>query len=123
MNLLSNAREATGSRPGDVRVSTRRIAVDERQLATCVLREGMKPGAAVLLEIVDDGVGMDSETLARLWEPFFTTKKHGRGLGLPAVLGILRQHRAALAVDSEPGAGTRFRILLPPARTEVPALR
>lgn len=123
MNLLSNAREATGNRPGEVRVSTRRIAVDERQLATCVLREGAKPGAAVLLEIVDDGVGMDAETLARLWEPFFTTKKHGRGLGLPAVLGILRQHRAALAVDSELGAGTRFRILLPPARTEVPALR
>jgi len=123
MNVLSNAREALVHRGGEVRVTTRRIAVDERQLATCVLREGMKPGAAVLLEIVDDGVGMDSDTVARLWEPFFTTKKHGRGLGLPAVLGILRQHRGALAVDSEPGVGTRFRILLPPARTEIPALR
>jgi signal transduction histidine kinase len=83
----------------------------------------MKPGPAVLLEIVDEGVGMDPDTLARLWEPFFTTKKNGRGLGLPAVLGILRQHRAALALDSEPGTGSRFRILLPPARREVPALR
>ncbi len=123
MNLISNARDAQANRPGSVRVSTRRIAVDARQLATCVLREGMKPGPAVLLEIVDDGVGMDPDTLARLWEPFFTTKKNGRGLGLPAVLGILRQHRAALALDSEPGAGSRFRILLPPARGKVPALR
>lgn len=123
MNLISNARDAQANRPGSVRVSTRRIAVDARQLAACVLREGMKPGPAVLLEVVDEGVGMDPDTLARLWEPFFTTKKNGRGLGLPAVLGILRQHRAALALDSEPGAGSRFRILLPPARREVPALR
>ncbi|MCB1008369.1 MAG: PAS domain S-box protein [Acidobacteria bacterium] len=123
MNLISNAHDAVGARRGEVRVATRRIAVDERQLAACVLREGARPGAAVLLEISDDGVGMDGDTLARLWEPFFTTKKQGRGLGLPAVLGILRQHRAALAVDSEPGVGTRFRVLLPPARTEVPALR
>ncbi len=123
MNLLSNAREALAGRTGTVRVTTRRVAVDDRQLASSVLREGVRPGPAVLLEVADDGPGMDAETVARLWEPFFTTKKSGRGLGLPAIAGILRQHRAALAVDSEPGRGTRFRVLLPPARGEVPALR
>jgi signal transduction histidine kinase len=104
-----------------VRVAPRRGVVDERELATCVLREGMAPGPAVRLEVEDEGSGMDRDTVARLWEPFFTTKPRGRGLGLAAVLGILRQHRAALALESKPGVGTRIRIHLAPA-VEIPAL-
>jgi PAS domain S-box-containing protein len=121
-NLLQNAREATAARSGAVRVATRRGVVDERELSTCVLREGVAPGPAIRLEVEDHGAGMDRDTVARLWEPFFTTKAGGRGLGLPAVLGILRQHRAALAVESTPGVGTRFRIHLAPA-SDVPAIR
>jgi signal transduction histidine kinase len=122
-NLVENAREAVTGGPGGVRLVTRRAVVDERELATSVLREGFAPGPAIRLEVLDDGPGMDAMTLGRLWEPFFTTKPRGRGLGLSAVLGILRQHRATLAVESAPGTGTRFRIHLPPAGPELPAIR
>jgi signal transduction histidine kinase len=77
------------------------------------LREKMELGPAVLLEVEDDGPGMDETTRARLLEPFFTTKPTGRGMGLASVVGIVRRHRGGLAVDSNPGRGTIFRILLP----------
>jgi len=77
------------------------------------LREQVVLGPAVLLEVEDDGPGMDESTRARLLEPFFTTKPKGRGLGLASVVGIVRRHRGGLEVDSKPGRGTVFRILLP----------
>lgn len=110
MNLLANARDAVAGGPGGIRVATRRVLLAGRELGAMVVAEGLDAGPAVLLEIADQGIGMDADTLARLWEPFFTTKGSGRGLGLPSVLGILRQHRAGLAVESRPGGGTRFRI-------------
>jgi CheY-like chemotaxis protein len=69
----------------------------------------------VLFEVRDDGPGMDAETVDRIFEPFFTTKFTGRGLGLAAVLGVVRGHRSALSVESEPGRGTVFRILFAPS--------
>jgi two-component system cell cycle sensor histidine kinase/response regulator CckA len=67
----------------------------------------------VSLEVRDSGGGMPPEVLERIFEPFFTTRFTGRGLGLSAVLGIVRGHHGALDVESMPGSGSRFRILLP----------
>jgi len=122
LNLLSNAHDAiaswppgsaasdAGEEPGRVLVRTRRVELSPTDLGTLLLGEGMRPGPAVLLEVIDNGCGMQAETAERLWEPFFSTKERGRGLGLPSALGILRAHRAAIAVDSQPGSGTRFRV-------------
>jgi len=112
MNLVINAAEAIGDRSGTVTVTTgtRRVAPEEGA-AWQVGAEPLAPGEYVLLEVADDGPGMDRETLSRIFDPFFTTKFTGRGLGLAAVLGIMRGHGGGLAVKSEAGRGTAFRLL------------
>jgi PAS domain S-box-containing protein len=113
MNLISNARDALADRGGTIVVRALPVDVDETQAKVLELREKMELGPAVLLEVEDDGPGMDATTRARLLEPFFTTKPSGRGMGLASVVGIVRRHRGGLAVDSNPGRGSIFRILLP----------
>jgi CheY-like chemotaxis protein len=84
-------------------------------------------GAYVLVEVQDDGAGMAAETRARIFDPFFSTKFTGRGLGLAAVIGIVRAHRGAIGVESAPGRGATFRVALPagdlpaPGRAPAPA--
>jgi PAS domain S-box-containing protein len=114
MNLILNAAEAVGEQPGEIRISTRLHHCTRWDLGQALLGELCQPGDFVVLEVEDTGCGMDESTLRRIFEPFFTTKVLGRGLGLAAVLGIVRGHRGALRVDSKPGRGTRFRVLLPP---------
>jgi two-component system, cell cycle sensor histidine kinase and response regulator CckA len=113
MNLIVNASEAIGERSGVISVTTGLARCDATYLAGCFASETVKPGDFVYLEIADTGQGMDRTVLDRVFDPFFTTKFTGRGLGLPAVLGIVRGHNGAIRVYSELGRGTTFRLLFP----------
>jgi PAS domain S-box-containing protein len=115
MNLITNASDALGGKEGTVTVETGAITADRAMLNATYLNEQLAPGEYVYLDVADTGSGMDAATKARIFEPFFTTKFAGRGLGLAAVLGIVRGHKGAIAVESVPGQGTRFRVLLPVA--------
>ena len=113
MNLVTNASEALGDKPGTIVVRTDVIDVDEAFVRASIGAQGLRPGPHLLLEVEDSGEGMDEETANRIFEPFFTTKFTGRGLGLAATLGIVRSHRGAVQVRSVPGRGTTIRIVLP----------
>jgi CheY-like chemotaxis protein/two-component sensor histidine kinase len=115
MNLVVNASDAIGENEGAIAITTRTIQATRELLAETYLAPSLKPGDYVALEVADTGSGMDAETISRIFDPFFTTKFTGRGLGLAAVLGIMRGHRGAIKVESEPGRGTTFRLLLPAA--------
>ena len=113
MNLLTNAAEAIGERPGVVTITTSRHAGGAGAVAGSRVAVAEPCEAYVALEVSDTGGGMAPDTLARLFDPFFSTKGVGRGLGLSALLGIVRGHRGALFVDSAPGRGTAVRVLFP----------
>ena len=115
MNLVINAADAIGERSGGVHLSTGVMQADRAYLEQAYLSPAIEEGTYVYLEVRDNGCGMTAETKARIFEPFFSTKFTGRGLGLAAVLGIVRGHGGAIRVDSELGAGTTFRLLLPAA--------
>ena len=114
MNLVTNASEALADKPGVVSISTGAVQCTRQDIESLHARDGMRPGEYVFLDVSDTGCGMDRETLARIFDPFYSTKFTGRGLGLAAVLGIVRGHHGGIRVDSSPGEGTTFRILLPP---------
>ena len=113
MNLVINASEAIGDTSGVIAITTGCMDCDRSYLKDVWLDENITAGLYVYLEIADTGCGMDKETLSKLFDPFFTTKFTGRGLGMAAVLGIVRGHKGAIKVYSEPGKGTSFKILLP----------
>ena len=120
MNLVINASEALGEHAGTITLATGLLEASPEPLAGIHLDEPLAEGPYVWLEVSDTGCGMDPETRRRIFEPFFTTKFTGRGLGLSAVLGIVRGHQGALKVQSEPGKGTSFKVLFPAAPQEVP---
>ena len=121
MNLLTNASDALEGRPGRIAVRTRHVAHPgkdwEHALGTSV-----RPGEWIQIEVSDDGVGMDEATAARVFEPFFSTKVTGHGLGLAACLGIVASHGGAIRVESQVGRGSCFSVLLPATSQPVAAV-
>lgn len=117
LNLITNAAEAIGQRSGRIVVSVEQHYLSQAELDLCL--GAAVPGEFVCLEVTDDGAGMDSITAARVFDPFFTTKFKGRGLGMAAVLGIVRGHRGAIRIESREGMGTRVRTFFPAPRQEV----
>ena len=113
MNLVINASEAIGDKSGVIAITTGCMDCDQDYLKDVWLEDNLKDGLYVYLEIADSGCGMDKETTTKLFDPFFSTKFTGRGLGMAAVLGIVRGHNGAIKVYSELGKGSTFKILLP----------
>jgi CheY-like chemotaxis protein len=113
MNLILNASESIGEISGVVSVRTGVVSCDADYLASTWVTDELAEGQYVFLEVTDTGCGMDAETRERIFDPFYTTKFTGRGLGLAAVLGIVRGHQGAIKVYSEPGRGSSFKVLLP----------
>ena len=112
--ILANSNEAIEDE-GLIRITAENKNVDEDFTRHC---PGLKPGSYVCFIIEDDGKGMDEETKDRVFEPFFTTKFQGRGMGMAAVYGIVKNHDGWISVDSEPGKGTVVRIYLPAISAE-----
>ncbi|MDQ6676327.1 MAG: PAS domain S-box protein [Acidobacteriota bacterium] len=114
MNLIINGAEAIGeSEYGTVLVTTGVQHVDQDYIDQTFGHDQITPGKHVSLEVHDTGSGMDEATIGKIFDPFFTTKFTGRGLGLAAVLGIVRGHKGALKVYSTQGKGTTFKVLFP----------
>ena len=113
MNLVINASEAIGDANGAITINTGFMNCDKKYLKNFWQDKNIRGGLYVYLEITDTGCGMDKETLDRIFDPFFTTKFTGRGLGMAAVHGIIRGHKGAINVYSEPNKGTSFKVFLP----------
>ncbi len=114
MNLIINASDAVGDRDGTIEVSTGHRFFNSRELDDGYPHSsGQAPGPYVYIQVTDSGCGMDPATMARIFDPFFTTKFTGRGLGLAAVLGIVRGHNGHIKINSRPGHGTTFHVLFP----------
>ena len=121
MNLITNAAEAIGDGPGVIALSTGVTTCAGEDLAENLAtplggESAPAPGDYVYFEVRDTGCGMDGETRGRLFEPFFTTKFSGRGLGMAAVLGIVRGHKGLISLETTPGKGSVFRVLFPPTQ-------
>ena len=115
LNLVLNAAEAYAPKDGTVSVRTALVRIGRRELGHMTLGHEAPTGRYVILDVADRGSGMDAATKARMFDPFFSTRADGRGLGLASVLGVVREHRGTIAVTSEPGRGTTVRVALPVA--------
>jgi len=113
MNLIINAAEAIGDRYGTIRVALEKTIIQRESSETDVMGAAIPAGKYACLEVSDTGCGIDEETEKRIFEPFFTTKFTGRGLGMSAVLGIIKSHDGALQLISTPGTGTIFKAYFP----------
>jgi len=119
MNLITNASEAIGDNDGTIVLSTGEMHCDRAYLDGCseislaCFPDRLHEGVHVYFEVADTGCGMDAVTIEKAFDPFFSTKFTGRGLGMAAVLGIVRGHKGAIKIYSEPGKGTTIRVLLP----------
>lgn len=124
MNLIMNASEATGDAGGSVSISTGVRECSREYFSQANTATVLKEGAYVFLEVTDTGCGMDPATVRQVFDPFFSTKSVGRGLGLSVVMGIMHAHAGGICIDTKPGAGTTVTLLFPPAqpaKTAAPA--
>ena len=115
INLVTNAIESAAKSGNKVVVRTRQQQVDRAMLNGALLGKGLEPGSYVCLEVEDNGAGMSEEVKQDIFNPFYSTKANGRGLGLAILFGVLRRCRGALSLESTPGKGARFRVLFPAA--------
>jgi len=113
MNLITNAAESMQEKPGDIVLRTGLAHLGAADFASMDVAAECEAGDFVFLEVEDSGCGMDAETRSHIFDPFFSTKESGSGLGLAALLGIVRSHGGALSLRSAPGAGSCFTIYLP----------
>ncbi|MBN4076987.1 PAS domain S-box protein [Mariprofundus ferrooxydans] len=113
MNFVINASDAIAGKNGIISIDTGVIEVDRAYLDSTFVYDELIDGSYVFLEVSDTGCGMDKATQERLFEPFFTTKEKGHGLGMSAVIGIVRGHQGAIKVYSEPGEGTTIKVMFP----------
>ncbi|MBN1611063.1 MAG: response regulator [Polyangiaceae bacterium] len=114
VNLIMNAVEALGDGRGTVRLSIEARDLDPDELRGVWRPHRPQSAEHVVLAVSDSGQGMTDETLAHIFDPFFSTKVAGRGMGLAATLGIVRAHGGSVGVESRPGGGSTFRVVLPP---------
>lgn len=120
MNVVKNASEALGDQSGAITVETGVTECDRSDFHDTYLNDDLEEGTYVYLTISDTGCGMNPEEIERIFDPFYSTKFDGSGLGLAATLGIVRAHEGALEVESEPDQGTSFRFLFPAVQTNQP---
>lgn len=120
MNLVINAVEAVGDNPGTVRISTAARELTDGDLQSFYYPvETIETNRFVVITVQDDGCGMSRDVIDRVFEPFYTTKFTGRGLGMAVVSGIVRSHHGAIRIESEIDEGTTFTIALPAAAKPV----
>jgi PAS domain S-box-containing protein len=118
VNLVLNASEAIGDGVGTVSLATGSMRASRNYLLSCQVGDPLSPGRYAFVEVTDNGAGMSAETLSRIFDPFFSTKFPGRGLGLAAVVGIVASHKGAIHVKSTLDKGTVFRILFPTSESD-----
>ncbi len=113
MNLITNASEAIGDRSGVIAISIHEVELKSGELERTFPPGGLPAGSYVRLEVSDTGDGMNEETMQKIFDPLFTTKVTGRGLGLASLLNVVQRHTGAVEVKSEVGHGTVFRVYFP----------
>ncbi len=123
MNLITNASEAIGDQEGVITLTTRPREVGAGEVGHVIAGQTLDAGRYVTLEVADTGCGIDPSFMARIFDPFFSTKGSGRGLGLSAMLGILRGHQGGIDLHTTPGKGSAFRIFLPASEAKVQEAR
>ncbi|PIE66746.1 MAG: hypothetical protein CSA23_07570 [Deltaproteobacteria bacterium] len=111
--FVTNAIEALEGRQGRVRIATGSMHCDRKYLSQTYLNEDMPEGMYAYVDVADTGCGMNAETMGKVFDPFFSTKFTGRGLGLAAIMGIIRSHNGAIKVTSHENEGSLFRALFP----------
>ncbi|WP_005035712.1 PAS domain S-box protein [Holophaga foetida] len=115
MNLVTNAADAIGDGTGVIAIRSSSERLSENQVPSAHPGKFLPQGSYVRLVVEDNGCGMSPDVVARIFDPFFSTKMTGRGLGLSAMLGILRGHQAGIQIHSQPGKGSRFDLFFPAA--------